>query len=147
MAKTISLVVKVGALVFILFGPTRLAINLQHMGNIWVIQTLPSVFLGVYTNWFHRRALMLGLLGGLFVSTWMLVGQDILSPSWLPVVPIPLEFLHVQSFSIYVAVPSLLVNLVLCVGLTPIFHALRVPSGRDYTVLTEFGARPVRRSF
>ena len=87
-AKIISLLVKVGALAFILFGPTTLAVNLQHVGNVWIIQTLPAVFLGLYTNWFHRRALIVGLLGGLFVSTWMLFAHDLLSPFWSPVVSI-----------------------------------------------------------
>jgi SSS family solute:Na+ symporter len=146
MAKTISLVVKVGALLFILLGPTRVAINLQHVGNVWIIQTLPPVFLGLYTNWFHRRALITGLLGGLFVSTWMLFSQNLLTPSWSPVVSISLDFLHLQPLFIYAAVPSLLINLVLCVGLTPVFRALRVPSGRDYTALTEIGTRTARNT-
>jgi SSS family solute:Na+ symporter len=144
-AKTISLVVKVGALFFILSFPKDLAINLQHVGNIWIIQTLPAVFLGLYTNWFHRRALMLGLLGGLFVGTWMLFAQDPLSSSWSAVIPISVGFFGIPPLPIYAAIPSLLVNLVLCVGLTPIFRALGISNGCDYTVLTE--PRPVQRPF
>jgi solute:Na+ symporter, SSS family len=142
-AKTVSLVVKLGALAFILFGPTTLAINLQHVGNIWIIQTLPPVFLGLYTNWFHRRALILGLLGGLLVGTWMLFAQNPLSSSWSPTIPISLDFLNIPEFSVYAAIPSLIVNLVLCVGLTPLFRTLGVSNGRDYTLLTEFEQRPV----
>src|SRR5579864_1304985 len=41
-AKTVSLLVKVGALAFIIFFPKDLAINLQHVGNVWIIQTLPA---------------------------------------------------------------------------------------------------------
>jgi len=136
-AKTISLLVKFGALIFILLGPTDLAINLQHVGNVWIIQTLPPVFLGLYTNWFHRRALILGLLGGLCVGTWMLLAQDFLSPDWSPVIPISLGFLNIPPLPTYAAVPSLIVNLVLCVGLTPIFRSLGFSNGRDYTALTE----------
>jgi SSS family solute:Na+ symporter len=143
MAKTISLLVKVGALAFILFGPTRLAINLQHVGNVLVIQTLPAVFLGLYTNWFHRRALIVGLVGGLLISASILFSQDVLSPFWSPVVS--LGWLDAQV-PLYAAVPSLIVNLVLCVSLTPVFRMLGVPSGRDYTVMTEFETRPVRNS-
>jgi len=139
-AKMFSLVVKVGALVFILFGPTTLAVNLQHVGNVWIIQTLPAVFLGLYTSWFHRRALIIGLLGGLFISTGMLFAQNLLSRAWSPV--IPMSFLNMQ-IPLYAAIPSLLVNVLLCVGLTPIFRSLGVPSGRDYTALTEVGTRPV----
>ena len=42
MAKWVSLIVKVGALVFILFVPTQYAIQLQLLGGIWIIQTLPA---------------------------------------------------------------------------------------------------------
>jgi hypothetical protein len=41
-AKWTSLVVKLGALAFIIFVPTQYAIYLQLLGGIWIIQTLPS---------------------------------------------------------------------------------------------------------
>jgi hypothetical protein len=41
--KWVSLIVKFGALVFILFVPTQYAIQLQLLGGIWIIQTLPAV--------------------------------------------------------------------------------------------------------
>ena len=143
-AKISSLIVKVGALAFILFFPKNLAINLQHVGNVWIIQTLPPVFFGLYANWFHRRALIIGLLVGLFVSTWMLVAQNLLSPLWSPVVS--LSFMNVQ-IPLYAAVPSLVVNLLLCVGLTPVFRSFGVSNGQDYTVITEFKTHPARNPF
>jgi len=143
-AKLISLLVKVGALAFILFFPKDLAINLQHMGNIWIIQTLPPVILALYTNWFHRRALIIGLLGGLFVSTWMVLAQNFLSPLWSPVVSISFQDMQI---ALYVAVPSLIVNLILCVSLTPVFRLLGISNGRDYTVLTELDAHPAQHPF
>jgi SSS family solute:Na+ symporter len=139
-AKIVSLVVKFGALVFILLGPTTLAINLQHVGNVWIIQTLPPVFLGLYTNWFHRRALVIGLLSGLFVSTAMLFAQNLLSRSWSPVVSISFPGIQIP---LYAAIPSLILNVVLCVGLTPIFRLIGVSNGRDYTAVAEVKARPV----
>jgi SSS family solute:Na+ symporter len=51
MAKWVSLIVKFGALVFIIFVPTQYAIYLQLPGGIWIIQTLPAVILGAYTRW------------------------------------------------------------------------------------------------
>ena len=68
-ARTVSLLVKLGALAFILFFPTTFAINLQLLSNIWIVQTLPVVFLGLYTSWFHRRALLVGLISGLVIGT------------------------------------------------------------------------------
>jgi Na+/proline symporter len=50
MAKWVSLIVKFGALVFIIFVPTKFAIYLQLLGGILIIQTLPAVMLGVYTR-------------------------------------------------------------------------------------------------
>src|ERR1700740_2359259 len=51
MAKWVSLIVKVGALAFIIFVPTQYAIQMQLLGGIWIIQTLPAVILGAYTRW------------------------------------------------------------------------------------------------
>ena len=60
MAKWVSLIVKFGALIFIVFVPTQFAIYLQLLGGILIIQTLPSVMLGVYTRWFNDWALLVG---------------------------------------------------------------------------------------
>ena len=49
-----------GALVFIIFVPTQYAIQLQLLGGIWIIQTVPAVLLGVYTRWFNDWALLVG---------------------------------------------------------------------------------------
>ena len=46
MAKWVSLVVKFGALIFIIFVPTRFAVYLQLLGGIWIIQTMPAIMLG-----------------------------------------------------------------------------------------------------
>jgi len=64
MAKWVSLIVKFGALAFILFVPSKYAIYLQLLGGIWIIQTLPAVMLGVYTRWFNDWALLIGWLVG-----------------------------------------------------------------------------------
>src|SRR5579875_2904960 len=48
-AKLVSLIVKAGALIFILFVPTQYAIYLQLLGGVWISQTIPSVIIGLYT--------------------------------------------------------------------------------------------------
>ncbi|HYZ89879.1 MAG TPA: sodium:solute symporter family protein, partial [Myxococcales bacterium] len=50
-AKIVSLVVKAGALAFVLFLPTKFAIDLQLLGGVWMLQTLPAVMLALYTRW------------------------------------------------------------------------------------------------
>ena len=116
-AKWVSLIVKLGALVFIIFVPTQYAIQLQLLGGIWIIQTLPSVMLGVYTRWFNDWALLLGWAAGIFAGTAMAVAVN-LKPAY------PLA-LGGHTFPGYIAVYTVLLNLVLVVVLTPLFNALR----------------------
>ena len=41
-------------------SPPRSAMDLRLLGGVWIIQTPPAVFLGLYTRWFHRSALLAG---------------------------------------------------------------------------------------
>ncbi len=135
-AKVVSLVIKVGALAFILLLPTTDVINFQLLGGIWIIQTLPAVFLGLYTNWFHRHALTIGLIGGLVVGTWMVVIQNFVSS----VFTISFAGLKIPA---YAAVSALIVNLVCCTVLTLLFRTLGISAGRDATRPADFEANPV----
>src|SRR6201747_2465664 len=68
-AKVVSLVVKVGALLFIIFLPTQYAIDLQLLGGLWILQTFPAVVFGLFFNWFRAPALLAGWAFGLGVGT------------------------------------------------------------------------------
>jgi solute:Na+ symporter, SSS family len=116
MAKWVSLIVKVGALVFILFVPTEYAIQLQLLGGIWIIQTLPAVMIGVYTRWFNAWALLLGWAAGIGTGTAMAVAVNLKSAY-------PLA-LGGWTFPGYIAVYTVILNLVICIVLTPLFNAL-----------------------
>ncbi|MGZ8743487.1 MAG: hypothetical protein ACXWXO_11250 [Nocardioides sp.] len=54
------LVVKFGALIFVLGLPSDFAINLQLLGGVWILQTFPAIVIGLYTRWMHRWALFAG---------------------------------------------------------------------------------------
>ena len=81
MAKWVSLIVKFGALLFIIFAPTQYAIQLQLLGGIWIIQTLPSIMLGVFTRWFNDWALLIGWAVGTVAGTAMAISTN-LSPTY-----------------------------------------------------------------
>src|SRR5690606_30019136 len=66
-AKIVSLLVKFGALLFILLVPQQYAIQLQLLGGIWIIQTVPAIVGGIYTRWLDHRALLLGWAVGIGV--------------------------------------------------------------------------------
>ncbi len=132
-AKLVSLIVKFGALVFILFVPTQYAIELQLLGGIWIIQTLPAVMLGVYTRWFNDWALLLGWAAGTVAGTAMAVATK-LTPTF------PLAF-DGYTFPGYTAFYTLVLNLALAIVLTPVFNAMsprRAP--RDETVAADYHA-------
>jgi SSS family solute:Na+ symporter len=115
-AKLVSLIVKVGALVFILFVPTQYAIQLQLLGGIWIIQTLPPVMLGAYTRWFNSWALLAGWAVGTVAGTAMAIATK-LTPTFPLVV-------GGHTFPGYTAVYTLILNLAVAVVLTPIFNAM-----------------------
>jgi SSS family solute:Na+ symporter len=133
MAKWISLIVKLGALIFILFVPTQYAIQLQLLGGIWIIQTLPAVMLGVYTRWFNDWALLIGWAVGTFAGTAMAIAVN-LTPAY------PLT-LGAYKFPGYTAFYTVILNLLVALVLTPLINAMQsrqVPA--DETVPADYHA-------
>jgi SSS family solute:Na+ symporter len=116
MAKWVSLIVKFGALVFILFVPSQYAIYMQLLGGILIIQTLPSVLLGVYTRWFNDWALLIGWAVGTALGTWMFVAAN-LTPNF----PLAIAGFNFPGYS---ALYSVIINLLVTIVLTPVFNAL-----------------------
>ncbi len=130
-AKWVSLIVKVGALAFILFVPTTYAIQLQLLGGIWIIQTLPAVMLGAYTRWFNPWALLIGWAAGTAAGTAMAVAAQ-LKPTY------PLAFAG-HIFPGYSALYTLVLNLFLAVVLTLLFNALGSRQGvADDTLASDY---------
>jgi len=70
-AKITSLVVKFGALLVIVFLPTQFALDLQLLGGVWILQTLPALVFGLFFNWFRAPALLLGWLIGFAAGTML----------------------------------------------------------------------------
>jgi SSS family solute:Na+ symporter len=116
MAKWVSLIVKLGALVFIIFVPTQYAIQLQLLGGIWIIQTLPSVLLGAYTRWFNDWALLVGWAVGTVAGTTMAIATH-LTPTY------PLAF-GGYSLPGYTALYTVILNLLVAFVLTPVFNTM-----------------------
>jgi SSS family solute:Na+ symporter len=125
-AKLVSLLVKVGALAFIIFLPMAYAIQLQLLGGIWIIQTLPAIVLGLFTRWFHGRALVAGWLAGMVVGTGMAAAQHFQSS----VFPLRLDGLVVPG---YAALYAVIVNLVVSALVTMGMDLLGAERGRDIT--------------
>lgn len=67
-----SLFVKIGAAGVVLVVTPSFSLDLQTIGGVLILQILPTVFFGLMTGWFHRWALMVGMLGGLAWSLYLL---------------------------------------------------------------------------
>ena len=80
-AKIMSLVVKFGALGFILFAPTKYAIDFQLLGGVWMSQIFPAIVLGLFTRWYSGAALLIGWAVGMAVGTSL----SWTAAAWVPV--------------------------------------------------------------
>jgi SSS family solute:Na+ symporter len=104
-AKVASLIVKLGALIFIIFLPIEYAIDFQLLGGIWILQTFPSVVLGLYRAQLRGGPLFIGWATGMISGTWLFVAAGL-----KPVFPIA------GLGSIYIAIIALALNLLISFG-------------------------------
>jgi SSS family solute:Na+ symporter len=125
-AKLVSLIVKVGAVAFILGLPLTYAIQLQLLGGIWIIQTLPAIVLGLYTRKLDSRGLLAGWAVGIGVGTWMAASSGLKSSIFA---------IHLGGYAIpgYAAVWSLIVNLVVAIVVSFAVRAIGMSHAEDRT--------------
>jgi SSS family solute:Na+ symporter len=138
-SKLMSLLVKFGALVFILGLPGEFAINLQLLGGVWILQTLPAIVIGLYTRWAHRWALLAGWAVGMAYGTWTAYG--------VPRVGVPgshfggpLAAIPFTETKGYIALTALVLNLLVVLLATVLFRALGTDPGRDHTRPSDYTA-------
>ncbi|MDE3231132.1 MAG: sodium:solute symporter [Chloroflexota bacterium] len=136
-AKLASLVVKFGALFFIIYLGTQNALNLQLLGGVWILQTFPAIIIGLYTRWFHRWALLIGWAAGMAAGTYMAYTQSSLKTAHFASSVFPL---HLNGFVAagYAAFYALIVNLVVCVVFSIIFNLVKAPAGADQTAAEDY---------
>jgi solute:Na+ symporter, SSS family len=71
-SRLASLVVKAGAIAVILLLDTQFSIDLQLIGGVIIVQTLPAIVIGLYSRRAHAWGLIAGLLAGLASGLYML---------------------------------------------------------------------------
>jgi solute:Na+ symporter, SSS family len=125
-AKLVSLVVKFGALAFIVLSPQKYAIQLQLLGGVWILQTFPAMVIGLYTRWLHRWGLLAGWAVGITTGTWMAYELQFKGT----VYPLHIGALTVPG---YAALWALGANFVVAVALSLVLPVLGVTRGEDPT--------------
>jgi SSS family solute:Na+ symporter len=140
-ARIFSLLVKIGAVVFVLALSGQFSINLQLLGGVWILQTFPAIVLGLYTRFFHRWALLLGWAAGMVTGTLMAYA-----------VPNAVKHQHHFGGSVYTwhyfglhfkayhGLIAFCINLIVVVVASVLLHLLRAPAGEDRTKPEDFEA-------
>ena len=138
-SKLMSLLVKFGALAFVLGLPKQFAINLQLLGGVWILQTFVAIVGGLYTRWFHRWALLAGWAVGMVYGT--VTAYDVPVPG----VPGshfggPLTAFPGTETKVYIALVAFLLNLLVSIVLTVVLRAMNVDEGVDQTTEGDYTA-------
>jgi SSS family solute:Na+ symporter len=124
LAKLVSLIVKVGALVVILFIPTQFAVDLQLLGGIWMVQIFPAIIFGLFTRWYAGPALLIGWAVGMILGTALSWGAT----AWVPVHPLAWDVPFVGKldlglgFAVYNGLFSVIVNMVVATVLSAVWR-------------------------
>ncbi|MFN2519276.1 MAG: monocarboxylate uptake permease MctP [Jatrophihabitantaceae bacterium] len=150
-AKITSLVVKFGALLFVLGMDRQNAINLQLLGGVWILQTILSIVAGLYTRWFHRWALLAGWAVAMVYGTVTAYRQTVPNASTRLVDGKPKVTVHgMRHFGtsladfpfthtkVYIAVTALLLNILIAVVLTVLLRLVKAPEGTDATEAADY---------
>jgi SSS family solute:Na+ symporter len=137
-SQWVSLLVKLGALLFAIELPKTFSINLQLLGGIWILQTFPSIVFGLFTRWFHRYALLAGWLAGMIYGT--IAAYNVSTPTtshWAGSVN------TLWGHTYYIGLTAIILNIAVSAVLTLVLRATRVPAGTDETLPRQYTADPV----
>ncbi|MCG5213732.1 monocarboxylate uptake permease MctP [Streptosporangium sp. KLBMP 9127] len=135
-SKLVSLAVKIGAVLCIIFLDLQFAIDLQLIGGVVILQTLPSVAIGLYTRWFHRGGLVAGWVAGMAAGVMMLytIPNPVSGKAHFGGSAFSLGNLGFDTTTtVYAGLLALIVNLVVAAVATVICRRAGVAEGTDTT--------------
>ncbi len=142
-AKWASLVVKFGAVAFILFVDPQFSIDLQLIGGVMILQTMPAVAIALYTRWLHSTALIAGWTVGMAWGMYLLwtipnpaANRDHFGGSALTLSKLSIfgwQPFGDSTLQIYVGVVALAANLLVAVAVTLVLRAMKTADGPDAT--------------
>lgn len=136
-SKVTSLLVKLGALLFVLFLDRQNAINFQLLGGVWILQTFPAIVFGLYTRWFHRWALFAGWAAGMLYGTISAYQQSSAATGHFAR---PLDEVPLVGDLGYIAMTAFVLNMLIAVLGTLVLRYTNVPYGHDHTSPDDYRA-------
>ena len=130
-----SLVVKFGALAFVLGLDATSAINFQLLGGVLILQTFPAIVFGLYTRYFHRWSLLLGWAAGIGYGAVVAWNQSSATQHHFASQVALVPWTHQKS---YIAATALVVNLVVMLVANFVLRAVKAAAGTDETAPTDY---------
>jgi SSS family solute:Na+ symporter len=129
-AKLLTVALCACALLFVFFVPVPYAIDFQLLGGALMLQIFPAFVLGLWTRWFHPKALLAGWACGLIASCAMAYASGFSSNYTL----------HLRGGSLtgLIAFYSLVLNLVVSAGITLVLRAANHGAGIDRTTAADY---------
>ena len=134
-SRLASLVVKAGAVAVILLLDTQFSIDLQLIGGVIIVQTLPAIVIGLYSRAAHGWGLLAGLVAGLASGLVMLytIPNPATNHAHFGGSGFSLATIGLGDTTIYAGFLALLANIVVSVVATLIARAAGVRDGEDRT--------------
>ncbi|MBV9233341.1 MAG: sodium:solute symporter, partial [Candidatus Eremiobacteraeota bacterium] len=104
------------ALLFVFFVPVPFAIDFQLLGGALMLQVFPAFVLGLWTDWFHPKALLAGWICGVAASCAMAYAAGF-TPNFT---------LHALGIALtgFIALYALVANLLVTSALTPLLRRI-----------------------
>ena len=140
--------VKFGAVAFILFIDPQFSIDLQLIGGVMILQTLPAVAIALYTRWFHVWGMIAGWVVGMGWGMYLLytipnaaAGKNHFGGSALSLSKLSLLGYHpfgTSTVQIYVGFVAVVANILVAVVVTLIARKMRVFNGTDQTAPADY---------
>ncbi len=128
-SKIASLVVKFGAVGFVVGVPTTYVVNFQLAAGVWILQTLPALFVGVLWRRLPARAALAGWAAGTAFGTWFLLKTHFDSSSY--------GFgLGSHRETLFIGVPALALNLLVTGAVALVRTSRRDDALQDLASLT-----------
>jgi SSS family solute:Na+ symporter len=130
-AKLFSIVMIIGAVVFILVIPGKFAVQLQLLGGMWIIQTFPAIVFSLFTRFFNGWALLVGWAVGIVSATWLVALNGFASSLWA---------FHVLGVTVpsYIALATVLVNAAVALVLSVPLNAFASDRAVDETLAGDY---------
>ena len=129
-AKFVSLVVKIGALLIILMVQTQFALDFQTLGGVVMLQIFPALCFGLFTRRVHGQPLLIGWFVGIVLSVALIwISKNPATGAFVPI--LPGSYLGV---GIYIGIITVAINAIVSYALSMVMPNM----GVDETTVADY---------